>query len=122
MTSKQQHNGTTISMPTLTHEKISKKFQKNIIRKKKFFRTKNIYTKFFCYPKYAYIRDGDSLPIFFTFENFAPQKSPFLRFFRFCTFLWAFSESSACSSDYVQIFIPFRTIIYAIYRYYNLKL
>ena len=38
-----------------------------------------------------------------------PKKTPFLRFFRFCTFLCTFSESRACSSDYVQIFIPFRT-------------
>lgn len=59
--------------------------------------------------KYAYIRNGDSPPILFTFENFAPQISPFLLFFRFCTFLWAFSESRARSSDYAQNFIPFRT-------------
>ena len=87
-------------MPTLTHEKI---LEKN------FFLQKNIYPKFFSYPKYAYIPRGDSPPILFTFENFAPQKSPFLRFFRFCTFLYPFSESRACSSEYVQIFIPFRT-------------
>ena len=96
-------------MPTLTHEKISEKISKKYNTQKNFFPTKNIYPKFFSYPKYAYIRDGDSPPILFTFENFAPQKSPFLRFFRFCTFLCAFSESRACSSGYVQIFIHFRT-------------
>ena len=109
MTSRQQHNGTQ-QWYSVTSENFSKK------------NFKKIYTIFFPYPKYAYIPRGDSPSILFTFENFVPKKSPFLRFFRFCTFLWSFSESSACSSGYVQKFIPFRIIIYAIYRYYNLKL
>ena len=66
-------------MHTLTHEKISEKNFFEKISKKG-------------YPKYAYIRDGRPLSILFTFENFVPQKTPFLQFFRFCTFLWSFSE------------------------------
>ena len=76
--------------------------------KKIFFRKKSKKFSKKGYPKYAYIRDGRSLSILFTFENFASQKTPFLRFFRFCTFLCTFSESSARSSGYVQNFIPFR--------------
>ena len=70
-------------MHTLTHEKISEKFfsEKNL---------KKISRK--GYPKYAYIPRGDTPSTLFTFENFVPKKTPFLRFFRFCTFLWSFSE------------------------------
>ena len=107
MTSKQQHNN--LNAHTNTRENFKKIFfRKNNTQKfsKNF---KKIYTIFLPYPKYAYIRDGDSPPILFTFENFVPQISPFLRFFRFCTFLCTFSESRARSSDYVRKFIPFRT-------------
>ena len=52
---------------------------------------------------------GGPCQYFFTFWIFTAQKTPFLRFFRFCTFLWSFSESRARYSDYVQKFIPFRT-------------
>ena len=107
MTSKQQHNGTQ-QWYSVTSENFSKKFFSEKISKKG-------------YPKYAYIRDGDSLQYFLPLKISRPKKRPFCDFFRFCTFLWSFSESRACSPGYVQKFIPFRIIIYAIYRYYNLK-
>ena len=65
---------------------------------------------------------GGPCQYFLPFENSLPKKRPFCDFFRFCTFLCTFSEFRARSSDYVQKFILFRAIIYAIYRYYNLKL
>ena len=117
MTSKQQHNN--LNAHTNPRENFKKNFFWKYNTQKNF---KKIYTIFFSYPKYAWNCSGDSPPILFTFENFGSLKTPFLRFFRFCTFLWAFSESRARYSDCVQIFILFRTIIYAIYRYYNLKL
>ena len=46
---------------------------------------------------------------FYLLKIHCPKKRPFCDFFRFCTFLWSFSESSARSSDYAQNFIPFRT-------------
>ena len=110
MTSRQHHND--LNAHTNPRENF----------KKIFFLKKNIYPKFFSYPKWPWFRSGGLPPILFTFQNFVPKKSPFLRFFRFCTFLCTFSESRARSSYYVQNFIPFMIIIYAIYRYYNLKL
>ena len=110
MTSRQHHND--LNANTNPREKFKKIFfWKNL---------KKISRK--GYPKWPWFRSGDSPSILFTFWKFTAQKTPFLRFFRFCTFLCTFSEFSACSSYYVHIFIPFRTIIYAIYRYYNLKL
>ena len=74
----------------IDHEKISKKiFLKNIIRKKNFEKKSKKYKPKIKkilkkgYLKYALVRSGRPQSILFTFENFAPQIDPFLRFFRF---------------------------------------
>ena len=119
MTSKQQHNN--LNAHTNPRENFKKNFSEKYNTQKKFFSNKKYIPKIKkflkkCYPKYAYIRDGRPLSILFTFENFAPQKTPFLRFFRFCTFLWAFSESTGLP----LIFVHFRNIAVHFRKYYML--
>ena len=90
-----QNNNTTTSMPTLTHEKISKKFF-----------LKKIYTQnFFPTQSRPGIAAGTPSQYFLPLKISCPKKRPF------CDF-----------SVFEHFYIPFRTIIYAIYRYYNLKL
>ena len=73
---------------------------------KNFFLQKNIYPKFFSYPKYAYIRDGDSLQYFLPFEFSRPKKRPFCDFSVFVLFYVLFR----ISPNLPKFFVHFRNI------------
>lgn len=91
-------------MPTLTHEKISKKISKKYNTQKKFFSNKKYIHKIFLLPKVCpYPRRGLP-PILFTFENFVPQKSPFLRFFPILYFFMYFFGFRRSCLDFLFIF------------------
>ena len=90
-------------MPTLTHEKISKKiFWKNIIRKKIFFEQKIYIQNFFPTQSMPGIAAGTPCQYFLPFKISCPKNLPF------CDF-----------SDFVLFYVLFRNPVLAIPIVYN---